>query len=179
MKGVIAVVLVVAAAGCDGSPTARAPQDQPSTRGAPRAVGRCHDGDLRPHPRGISGAMGTAYLSVALRHLGTGTCTISGYPTVRALDGGQAAAVAIRRVPEGLDGRGPQLVTVSEQSPALLEITWAIGHSCPPRRVTTLEIRLPGSSHTFSVPGFGRMSCDPHEPAQPIDVLPLRSMPGS
>jgi hypothetical protein len=119
--------------------------------------------------------MGTAYLTIALRHPAAGACTIRGYPTVRALDRGRAAAVDVRRRLQGLDGLGPHLVTVTSARPAVVIVEWTVGHSCPPRTVDSLELSLPESTTSFRVRGFGGSTCNPGEGAAPIEVQPIQA----
>lgn len=137
------------------------------------AAPRCGAGDLTAGRSEEDGAMGTTYLSVALRLVGTRPCRIdAGYPRVVLADA-SGVAIPVRRSPTDMGNHGPRLVLVTRRYPADVTVAWAAGHDC--RNVDNTGISWAVGSFRFHTVGFGRTTCNPgegHDGAAP-SVLPV------
>jgi hypothetical protein len=147
------------------------PSPDPAQIAATRA---CTDADLGHSRPQADGAGGTTYLTVTLVLTGPSPCRLEGRPHVVLLDHGAPVDVPIQ--PWKLDGSGPAgPVLVTTAHPAVVTVAWAVSHSCPAVDNDRLEITLGAGLAPFTVPGFGRSSCNPGEGSSAVLVSAIQS----
>ncbi|HWU21364.1 MAG TPA: hypothetical protein VN088_07565, partial [Nocardioides sp.] len=134
-----------------------------------RDAAACRTGDLVHGRVQGDGAAGTAYLTTRLSlAAGRRPCTLARSFGVKLYDHGTL-------IPTGPPlgdqvARGPVLIT--RAWPAGLSVGWAVSHVCGRYDNTTIRVHLDGSAGAFDLPGFGRTTCNPGEPAMESVVTP-------
>jgi len=121
----------------------------PARPGAPPACRASLETWFAPEGNGFAG--GATYV-VEFSNIGTTTCTVRGYPTVKQLENGTQAGLKATDI-----GPAPATVTLKQGQTAHVALTIHAPASCTPVPTNQLRVQPPGntSARVFSLVAFG------------------------
>ncbi len=123
---------------------------------AARAAPPCRASDLRASSW-LGAGLGTAYLRVTVRLVGSSPCRLQGHPAVVLLEG--TRPVDVPTEPSTGDDRTfnyPDPVLVAPGAPAVLTLSWSSLWCTAPVSTDLVRVTLPHGRGSFTVHGFGR-----------------------
>ncbi|MGH7026345.1 DUF4232 domain-containing protein [Brevundimonas sp.] len=128
---------------------------------APAPVAPCVGADLKLSVEGGDAGMGNRVTTLGLQNVGTGVCTLTGYPTVTLANAHGGALTAVKAVQEPgnyfTQGTAPTSVLLKPQAKAYFDVAWnVVPHesegekACP--EVKALRLAPPGDTALVSLP---------------------------